>query len=304
MKRLLSAALAAITVLLSFGTVYASDALYCYNSDIVAYIDGKPIKSYNIEGNTGIVAEDLYDYKFRVNYWDAYRLLVVNYVKGDRKEYRANYVPEPLDEPVGSIAGQIYPSDISVRVGSTYVKGYNIGGKTIILLDELKEFGEVVWNPEKRTISYSYKDSWSISPQKSGETESGNIDAFSLDVVNGGEGTFSVSGKGAYYFDGIKLENSWNGGLVFGFSVLQRSMNETAELRRGLDEISTVGYDGAVLRKGYDSDRIKVLLNGNEVGIKELRQTAGNGNFGYRFTLDVPYLENADIVEKLHIEFK
>lgn len=36
MKRLLSAALAAITVLLSFGTVYASDALYCYNSDIVA----------------------------------------------------------------------------------------------------------------------------------------------------------------------------------------------------------------------------------------------------------------------------
>lgn len=166
MKRLLSAALAAITVLLSFGTVYASDALYCYNSDIVAYIDGKPIKSYNIEGNTGIVAEDLYDYKFRVNYWDAYRLLVVNYVKGDRKEYRANYVPEPLDEPVGSIAGQIYPSDISVRVGSTYVKGYNIGGKTIILIDELKEFGEVVWNPEKRTISYSYKDSWSISPQK------------------------------------------------------------------------------------------------------------------------------------------
>ena len=81
-------------------------------------------------------------------------------------------------------------------------------------------------------------------------------------------------------------------------------MNETAELRRGLDEISTVGYDGAVLREVYDSDRIKVLLNGNEVGIKELRQTAGNGNFGYRLVFDVPYLENADMVEKLHIELK
>lgn len=91
---------------------------------------------------------------------------------------------------------------------------------------------------------------------------------------------------------------------MFSFSVLQCAMNETAELRRGLDEISTVGYDGTVLRKGYDSDRIKVLLNGNEVGIKELRQTAGNGNFGYRFTLDVPYLESAGMVEKLHIEFK
>ena len=38
------------------------------NTDIVAYINGYPINSYNINGWTGIVAEDLSNYGFNV-YW-------------------------------------------------------------------------------------------------------------------------------------------------------------------------------------------------------------------------------------------
>lgn len=74
MKRLFTAALSA-ALLLSLalpssaaGTGRAVDwALY---TDITAQINGHPLRSYNVNGSTAVVAEDLRGYGFQV-LWDA-----------------------------------------------------------------------------------------------------------------------------------------------------------------------------------------------------------------------------------------
>ena len=64
MKKIMAIFLGSILCLPSTalaGTRIAGEAL---NTDIRAYIDEIPIRSYNIGGKTGIVAEDLRDYGF------------------------------------------------------------------------------------------------------------------------------------------------------------------------------------------------------------------------------------------------
>ena len=45
---------------------------HTYYTDIAAQIDGHPLRSYNIGGETAVVAEDLREYGFSV-VWDAWR---------------------------------------------------------------------------------------------------------------------------------------------------------------------------------------------------------------------------------------
>lgn len=40
-------------------------------TDIRTYIDGEPIKSYNIAGRTAVIAQDLADYGFSVSFDEA-----------------------------------------------------------------------------------------------------------------------------------------------------------------------------------------------------------------------------------------
>ena len=59
-----------MTVFLSLSsTSYAANgdvAGYIYSTDIVAYIDGMAIPSYNIGGKTVVIAEELVNYGFNV----------------------------------------------------------------------------------------------------------------------------------------------------------------------------------------------------------------------------------------------
>jgi len=53
-------------------------------SDIVTYINGYPIRSYNIDGNTWICVEDLKDYGFIV-IWDSSDRILFSHVITKRK---------------------------------------------------------------------------------------------------------------------------------------------------------------------------------------------------------------------------
>ena len=41
---------------------------------------------------------------------------------------------------------------------------YNIGGKTMIFIDDLYEYGNVIWNEYERKIGFYYVPIWSIYP--------------------------------------------------------------------------------------------------------------------------------------------
>lgn len=105
-----------------------------YSTDITAYIDDMPIKSYNTGGRTVIPIEDLRDYGFEVEWNENSRELRA--VISDRPAE----TPEPVIEKQvpGNAIGSIYYTDIRVFInGIESIQTYNIGGVTCIAIEEL-----------------------------------------------------------------------------------------------------------------------------------------------------------------------
>ena len=135
-----------------FLPIYVGSKINSYlNTDIVARIDGKPIRSYNIDGYTVIIAEDLKNYGFNVNFDNEKRILYVDDVKG---EITSTYTDSAFRGRVGDVAGDVLYTDIDTYINGLPVKSYNIGGYTAIYISDLECFGAVVWNETERTISF------------------------------------------------------------------------------------------------------------------------------------------------------
>ncbi len=137
---------------------------YIYSTDILTFVNGKPIDGYNIGGRTVIIAEDLDGYGFNVEYNDATRTLkITSYFNNGYKEFN-----EIARGKVGKITGTIYKTDIKTYYNGIFVKGYNIGGRTAVCIEDLgdlsdspnaeygysKYLGKSIWNEQERTISF------------------------------------------------------------------------------------------------------------------------------------------------------
>lgn len=121
-----------------------------------------PIRSCNINGWTGIIAEDLRDYGFDV-FWDVgQRKLYISYYKNPNFKITANYIPEKSDMPVGSRSMNVFKTDIKTYVDGDEVEAFNIGGKTIIYIDWLQCYGNVQWFESERKICYTYIEPWAL----------------------------------------------------------------------------------------------------------------------------------------------
>ncbi len=134
-----------------------------YSTDILASVNGKPIDAYNIGGRTVVIAEDLNKYGY--NCWydeDTRKLEITSYFT------ESNYdIAEIPRGKVGKVAGYIYETDIEVTYNKIPVKGYNLGGRTAICLEDLGDLADspnadygyskylaaCTWDAENRTIS-------------------------------------------------------------------------------------------------------------------------------------------------------
>ena len=124
---------------------------HTYYTDIAAQINGHPLRSYNIGGETAVVAEDLREYGFSV-VWDgeARTLTVERDLEG---EVTGDYQPQGQSQTVGAQAGDIYYTDIKTYVQGERVTSYAIGGETAIRFSELERTGTLAWEEEERTAS-------------------------------------------------------------------------------------------------------------------------------------------------------
>lgn len=124
---------------------------HTYYTDIAAQINGHPLRSYNIGGETAVVAEDLREYGFSV-VWDgeARTLTVERDLEG---EVTGDYQPQGQTQTVGAQAGDIYYTDIKTYVQGERVTSYAIGGETAIRFSELERTGTLAWEEEERTAS-------------------------------------------------------------------------------------------------------------------------------------------------------
>lgn len=179
MKRCLLALLLSVAVFalpaaaLSPGEMMG-DVLY---TDIVATINGVPIPSYNIGGNTYIVAEDLADYGFWVS-WDPRfgdGMLTVTPRDG---VVRADYTSTPSRHRPGTVAMPYLCTRVLTWLGSEPVWAANIGGRTCVAMDDLAAFfGEhYVWDADARELrltlregaAFALPDSWSYTYETPG----------------------------------------------------------------------------------------------------------------------------------------
>jgi len=129
------------------------DVLY---TDIVAYIDGHPIQSFNIGGNTYIVAEPLLLYGFGVAWIQETRQVVISRTRTASPEnYTSDFVPTASQGKPGEVAMKYVYTDVVTLIGDKQIESYNIGGLTCISIDTLAaEFGyTLVWDGDARTIS-------------------------------------------------------------------------------------------------------------------------------------------------------
>ena len=114
-----------------------------YSTDILAYVNGSPIDSYNIGGQTVILAEDLCNndtgvhYGFDCVYDNSTRTLTLTSLFS-----KGNADITVSRGSVGEIVGTVYETDIKVVFNSHEVKGYNIGGQTAICIEDLGAYAD------------------------------------------------------------------------------------------------------------------------------------------------------------------
>lgn len=162
-------------------------------TDIVAQIEGHPLRSYNVDNRTAVVAEDLADYGFSVVWNESGRTLsVARAVNEYGLVYPSQwpeYTPEALAAPVGTPAHDILSTDIVTDLAGKQVDSFNINGETLIWFSDLAPFGDVTWDEAGRTANLTLVDpmeraldelqkSWEdwavISPGGSAETMTGD----------------------------------------------------------------------------------------------------------------------------------
>ena len=286
MKRLFSVLLTFLICTGMMCGVSADAPEYALHTDIVAYINDAPIRSFNISGFTGIVAEDLLQYGFGVMYDDSIRTLEVYRLNN---KITSTYTPEELSAPVGTPKAKIYETDIKTYVDGNLVQSFNIGGETIIFIDELMCYGKVIWHPEERKICYNYVDSWSMDLHETNYESylSQPINSFTLNWQKTPDGYVS-EGENLDYLDYLRLNYTWQDGINFSFSMYQRVLFQTDEIRNLLLETVTVRYDGELLSENADkaNERIKIYINDEEQKITKVSQGKGNGHTDYYFHLD------------------
>lgn len=266
------------------------------NTDIRAYINSIPIKSYNIDGWTGVIAEDLRDYGFSVE-WNGEKRELNVYTESELNEVTANYSFPENKKPIGSHAENIYKTDIKTFVNSKEVKSFNIGGQTIIYIDELQAFGKVIWDSNERTISYTYQKPWSISLMPDiekihhpyGVPLTNTFKNISLEAKKQ-DGVFLTDGENLGHLSWINIShNKREGGLMLGFSMVAEHLLADTEFSDLCNKMVTNRCDGlppVQENANVANEHTKILINGEPITIKAVNLGKGNNHTDYYFVLD------------------
>ena len=126
-------------------------------SDIIASINDYNIASFNFNGYTAVVAEDLRNYGFDVRWIPEERSLYIT--RGRTNNVASTYIaPAISPNDVGKTAGSVLYTDIKTYVNGNEVSSFNIGGNTIIYFNDLAAFGSISYNDSIRRLDLDIND--------------------------------------------------------------------------------------------------------------------------------------------------
>ena len=172
---------------------------HTYYTDITAQINGRPLRSYNIGGETAVVAEDLREYGFSV-VWDGEKRTLT--VERDLSVPISGSYQVPVESTaVGTVSGDIYCTDIKIYVQGEEVEGFALNGETAIRFSELSRAGTVSWDGVSRDASLTLTQPWRAEMDFDSETaEDPNADAGDIQLTVRAicrDGTVTLSAQGS-----------------------------------------------------------------------------------------------------------
>lgn len=286
MKKILFVPILLLSLILSGFIAYgATPIANAVTTDIVASINGAPIPCCNFFGQVCIFAEDLADYGFDVSYSHDGRELYITYDDNFHTPVTATYTP-PQNRPIGRLAYKVYPSNVTAMVDGNKMSSFSADGKTLIYFKALEPYGDVVWNAENRTASFTSVALWKYILPDSHKDISASISDFSLTLTKNPSGSFDVSEKNMQYLTAPTLTGGRTPYTKFEFSLYMDVGEQT-------DEVSTLLYKmlNADLDKWITNDtalaneHMKVTINGEPVPVTWVSRSAGNGHSDYAFIL-------------------
>lgn len=129
------------------------------STDITAYVEGVCIPSYNINGRTAIVAQDLAklggSLNFGVYFDEESRVLTITDtdIHGWGSPDAMIYQKEDTGKPVGTPVGNVLYTDITANFNTIPLESFNIDGYTCIYSDDLgKLCGAYLWDENTRRV--------------------------------------------------------------------------------------------------------------------------------------------------------
>lgn len=126
-------------------------------TDIIASINDYNIASFNINGYTAVVAEDLRNYGFDVQWLPEQKALYIT--RGATNTVASTYIAPKLSaSQVGAPAQSVLYTDIKTYINGVEVTSYNIGGNTIVYFNDLAAFGSISYNDSIRRLDLEIND--------------------------------------------------------------------------------------------------------------------------------------------------
>lgn len=125
-----------------------------YNTDIIAYINNYAIPTYVAKDKVCIVAEDLRNFGFNVDWIEKDNRLNI-YRNNSEQISEMNF--SKLFEN-GTEYCDCIPSDIEVFVSDTHVQGYSFNGNTLIPIETLNIYGNIEWDSNGKSVSLELND--------------------------------------------------------------------------------------------------------------------------------------------------
>lgn len=285
--------------------VKAENIMNIVYSDIIAYIDDRPIQSFNIDGKTFIFVEDLNKHGFDVEWREDIQALSIEY--NPLKEVTAQYEPKIDVNKIGDIVGSATFKNISIRIDGkqlvNYGYIYNIRGKTALWLDDLAKYysKEYTWSQKDRTLKlilskdkaktfdWNYNINWRDAYNDLNNIKYNPPDCKSTcqlyKVVNGDEYELQleyVTGRKESTFD-FSISSS-----EISVSFYQNYFEELGETM--FSDCVNVNYNEREIentqeRKEEVSKKFRVLVNDEQID-GEFYRSQGNGHVDYSFKFD------------------
>lgn len=299
MKRIM---LTLITLLLLSALIQPASALKIGDAvgqvlytDIVAKIDGHPIRAYNVAGHMCVVAEELRAYGFDVTWFGDERLLTVDPSKTVNPAAFPEYVPEPPKGQIGAPAFPILYTDIVTYVDGRPVESYNIDGQTVIYFQDLRKCGFVHYDNAVRTTSFTHTDPWNVSLSKTDFPR--NANGISLAAVvrrNGGKPVLTLASDPGGQFELTVSERTlrlahYTYGIPEGDPYYDMDFYKSflALTSMGLPDAAEnyLHYDNTDEQKAAVSAYLRVTLNGEPVK-GDCYLSWGNGHADVNFDYD------------------